>query len=119
MKEVTLPVGLLELNENELFYLLGEQLPDERRTDLMALDGFEWSITAAKDWMDKNRQALRERICGHPVVKAISDDSNLNNKRLLLFLTLADLIASTHTSIGPFVPAALILKQGLVEFCKG
>ena len=118
MKEITLPTGLLELNENELLYLLGEQLPREGRADLAAMDSFEWSIRAAQDWMEKNRAALRGQICGHPVVKAISEDSNLNNQRLILLLTLADLISSAHVGIGPFVPAALIIKQGLVEFCK-
>lgn len=117
MKETTLPTGLLDLNEKELLFLLGDQLQRDD-SELLAFGPLDRGIEAAKAWMAKHRLALRERICGNALVAAITDEKSLSNQRVILLLTIADLVASLKLGVGPFIPAALIVKQGVTEFCK-
>jgi hypothetical protein len=118
MDDIKLPIGLLELNENELFYLLGEELATSEKSAVLALDGMEKSIKAAKVWLSEHREALRGCICGRPIIKAVLSEGNLNNQRAILLLSIADLVAGIAKGVSPFLVSALIIKQGIAELCK-
>lgn len=118
MDEAHLPVGLLELAENKLLYLLGEEVTDQSQRGTLALGSMEEAMEKARAWLESHRAALRQKICRHPVVTMLLENSSLSNKRVILLLSVADLVASIHGGVSPFIVAALLIKQGLTEFCQ-
>lgn len=116
MDDTAIPVGLLELSESDLLYLLGGEVVPKQH-GMMALDGIDELVNAAKQWLKESRPEIQGSVCGHPVVQAIRADKNLKSQRVLLLLAIADVFAGKAWSVSPFVVAALIIKQGLDELC--
>jgi hypothetical protein len=117
MKEVVYPVGLLDLSEPELLYLIGEKLSASGGGGALALDDFGEIMALAKDWLKEHASKFQSRICSHPVVTTLLNDEALSNKRIILFLTIADLVSEENFGISPFIIASMIIQHGLTEFC--
>lgn len=118
MKEIAYPIGLLDLTEGELLYLVGENLSKLGGGGALALDDFGEIMSRAKNWFEEHTAEFKSRICSHPVVLTILTDKELNTKRVILFLTIADLVSDAKCGVSPFVIASLIVQHGLAEFCE-
>ncbi len=93
--------------EDDLLLELGQQLvPDPNRdndpTDLK---------NRARDWLNRERRALAELLCGNPAVK------HLHNNAADIAV-LADMIATATGRPPVYTVAAIILKRGLDWLCS-
>lgn len=93
--------------EEELLLQLGVLLsPDATR------DGDPTDLRGrAQDWLDRERGALRELLCGSPLVQSLQDNATD-------IAALADIIATATGKPPLYTVAAIILKRGLGWLCR-
>jgi hypothetical protein len=96
---------LLEMSLEDLYLELGRLLfPSE------SFGGDDWRLVAgqAKDWINDNKEALRLKVC-----------PNVENADTVIELsTIADALGGYLHGPACFVVAAIILKFGIVAFCR-
>jgi hypothetical protein len=96
---------LLDMSLDDLYLELGRQLaPSE------GFGGDDWRLLSgrAQNWMRENREQLRLRICPN-----VGDADTV-----IEFSTLADSLNVMLHQQTAFVVAAIILKLGIVAFCR-
>lgn len=64
----------------------------------------------ADNWFERNRDRLKERVCGHPDLERLTDAA-------IDTAVVADLIADVTGMASAFTVAAIILKRGMHWLC--
>lgn len=113
MDDRQLAASALALTHDQLLVELGAQLSGTSTSHLKdgELDDLQ---QRARNWLARNWEGLRSRICGHPAVTAVLGDQALE------LLAVADLIVEVWLQKpGAITVAAIICRFGLTRFCAG
>ncbi|MDQ1711478.1 MAG: hypothetical protein QOE45_928 [Frankiaceae bacterium] len=65
----------------------------------------------ANNWFDRNRDELKNRLCGHPELERLTDTA-------IDTAAVADLVAALTGKTAAYTVAAIILKRGLNWLCR-
>jgi hypothetical protein len=68
-------------------------------------------------WFAKRKKELQEKVCNGYIAEVVLQEGRSWDQTLLL-AAVADLIASLVVGVSPITVAALILKEGLHQFCS-
>ena len=106
-------IELIELSEDELFGILGLEFIEENESNILP----DKRIKAyAKTWYHRNKILIQDKICQNPqIIKLISFEKG--ELKVELFAAIIDLIVSMKIGVSPATLSAIILKQGLNNFC--
>ena len=69
----------------------------------------------AKSWFQERKSDFQEFICSNPKLSKLRDKGDL----VAIILEISDLIKIPFDEFEILIVAALIMKYGLEEFCKG
>src|SRR5262249_45002259 len=106
---------LQSLDDEELLVEIGEQvLPagifPSSREDL---------IRAARQWFERERKNLAEKICLNDRVRRLANDKKNPVSIDVLIAAVGDVILGATTGVAPLTVAALATRWGLHSLCGG
>ncbi|MBK6886871.1 MAG: hypothetical protein IPH03_10835 [Tetrasphaera sp.] len=94
-------------NEVDLLLQLGEALAGEPARD----SNQQNLMSRAEDWLSRNRERLKEAICGNPALTDLGDS-------MVDVATLADVLGAQLNRPTAFVVAAILIKRGIGALCS-
>lgn len=107
-EELALATAAIARTEDELLLDFGLALAGPGA----ARDGGDEDLRGrANNWFDRNRDELRNRICGQPNLEQLSDTA-------LDLAAVADVIAGLTGKPSAYTVAAILLKRGLHWLCS-
>jgi hypothetical protein len=106
-------IKLADLDDAELYALLGEELFGEsREISPGALDRLG---ERGRRWFDNWYQQTREAICSHPAVIALQDAEEAT--RLQEAAALVDALLALRTAPPVATASAILLRHGVQQIC--
>lgn len=108
---------ILSLSENDLLLELGK-LSDNAKTTIGWRPPTDWQFWEwGKEWFKNNEKKIREKVCNDPkVCLLIQHSDTIDDLHLCILIidVIKDIFGILHI---PFI-AALLVKKGIIAFCK-
>lgn len=107
---------LLEKNENELLFDLGQALAlqTEGKHALPPVDTY---IPSARQWLAINKDKLAAIVCELEIINKICSGDDLTELRVEIVAAFADALAGMFIGIPPFTASTLIAKYYAKIWC--
>jgi hypothetical protein len=107
--------SLLQLENEDLYFIIGEDLIGI--TTGLLKPPREELIKRAKEWFEKNRRPIQDKICRSKTLQYYLFENNKYDK-LITISSLFDLILSMKLNISPIVVSILVFREGIKSFCS-
>lgn len=105
---------LIELPEDELMLLIGEEL--KPRGFALDLRDDAQKKKDGQSWFESNRKRLQNAVCASAIAQSVIADGRTFS-RVELVAAVADAISLIITGVTPALIAVVVVRRGLVEFC--
>lgn len=115
MNTITSHEHLLHASRNDLLLQIGSDIVRARRYAKAPNEAT--LLDKAERWWRSSRRKVQMAVCTNTSVHAALNAPDVN-RRILLMTAIVDVISDQFSPISPWTVAAMIVQEGLIEFCE-